>query len=108
MEATEKIPLWQKMIYGSGDLGFSLNNSIITAFFSVFAVTVVGIPPGLVAVIFMIGAAGISLTIRLSGISPTVPAQSGDAGDPSCCLALFPLGFLLFCCGSVLILTKPV
>ena len=55
MEATEKIPLWQKMIYGSGDLGFSLNNSIITAFFSVFAVTVVGIPPGLVAVIFMIG-----------------------------------------------------
>ncbi len=55
MENTEKIPLWQKIVYGSGDLGFSLNNSIITAFFSVFMVTVVGVPPGLVAIIFIVG-----------------------------------------------------
>jgi GPH family glycoside/pentoside/hexuronide:cation symporter len=55
MEEKDKLPLWRKIIYGSGDLGFSLNNSIITAFFSVFMVTVVGMPPGLVAIIFIVG-----------------------------------------------------
>lgn len=55
MENTEKVPLWRKLLYGAGDLGFSMNNSIITAFFSVFMVTVVGMPPGLVAIIFIIG-----------------------------------------------------
>ncbi len=55
MENTEKLPLWRKLVYGSGDLGFSMNNSIITAFFSVFMVTVVGMPPGLVAIIFIVG-----------------------------------------------------
>ncbi len=55
MEKNEKLPLITKLLYGVGDLGFSMNNSIITAFFSVFMVTVVGMPPGLVAIIFMIG-----------------------------------------------------
>jgi GPH family glycoside/pentoside/hexuronide:cation symporter len=55
MEKTDKLSLWRKLAYGSGDLGFSMNNSIITAFFSVFMVTVVGMPPGLVAIIFIIG-----------------------------------------------------
>jgi GPH family glycoside/pentoside/hexuronide:cation symporter len=55
MVENEKIPFWKKLAYGSGDLGFSMNNSIITAFFSVFMVTVVGMPPGLVAIIFIIG-----------------------------------------------------
>ena len=55
MEKKEKLPLITKLFYGVGDLGFSMNNSIITAFFSVFMVTVVGMPPGLVAIIFMIG-----------------------------------------------------
>ena len=55
MEEQQKVPLWRKLVYGSGDLGFSMNNSIITAFFSVFMVTVVGMPPGLVAIIFIIG-----------------------------------------------------
>lgn len=51
----DQIPLWQKIVYGSGDLGFSMNNSIVTAFFSIFMVTVGGMPPGLVAIIFIIG-----------------------------------------------------
>jgi GPH family glycoside/pentoside/hexuronide:cation symporter len=55
MENKDKLPLWTKLVYGAGDLGFSMNNSIITAFFSVFMVTVVGMPPGLVAIIFIIG-----------------------------------------------------
>lgn len=55
MEEKNKLPFWTKIIYGSGDLGFSMNNSIITAFFSVFMVTVVGMPPGLVAIIFVVG-----------------------------------------------------
>jgi GPH family glycoside/pentoside/hexuronide:cation symporter len=54
-EIKEKIPLLNKILYGMGDLGISMNNSIITAFFSVFMVTVVGMPPGLVAIIFIIG-----------------------------------------------------
>jgi glycoside/pentoside/hexuronide:cation symporter, GPH family len=55
METQEKLPFWTKIIYGSGDLGYSMNNSIITAFFSVFMVTVVGMPPGLLAIIFIVG-----------------------------------------------------
>ncbi|MFN2303092.1 MAG: MFS transporter, partial [Anaerolineales bacterium] len=54
-ENKDQLPLWRKIIYGTGDLGFSMNNSIITAFFSIFMVTVVGMPPGLVAIIFIIG-----------------------------------------------------
>jgi len=54
-EIKEKLPLLNKILYGTGDLGISMNNSIITAFFSVFMVTVVGMPPGLVAIIFIIG-----------------------------------------------------
>ena len=54
-ETQEKLPLLSKILYGTGDLGISMNNSIITAFFSVFMVTVVGLPPGLVAIIFIIG-----------------------------------------------------
>jgi GPH family glycoside/pentoside/hexuronide:cation symporter len=55
MDKQDKLPLWRKIVYGAGDLGFSMNNSLITAFFSVFMVTVVGMPPGLVAIIFIIG-----------------------------------------------------
>ena len=55
MDTQDKLPLWRKLVYGAGDLGFSMNNSIITAFFSVFMVTVVGMPPGLLAIIFIIG-----------------------------------------------------
>ena len=55
MENKDKLPLITKMLYGVGDLGYSMNNSLITAFFSIFVVTVVGVPPGLVAIIFIIG-----------------------------------------------------
>ncbi len=54
-ETKDKLPLLTKVLYGTGDLGISMNNSIITAFFSVFMVTVIGMPPGLVAIIFIIG-----------------------------------------------------
>ena len=55
MEKEDKLPLITKLLYGVGDLGYSMNNSLITAFFSIFVVTVVGVPPGLVAIIFIIG-----------------------------------------------------
>jgi len=55
MEKKEKLSLWTNLIYGSGDFGFSLMNSIITAFFSIFMVTVVGMAPGLVAIILFVG-----------------------------------------------------
>jgi GPH family glycoside/pentoside/hexuronide:cation symporter len=54
-ETKDKLPFLTKILYGTGDLGISMNNSIITAFFSVFMVTVIGMPPGLVAIIFIIG-----------------------------------------------------
>ncbi len=58
MEATEKknkLSFWQKIIYGTGDLGFSMNNSIITAFFPIFMMDVIGMTPGLVAIILFVG-----------------------------------------------------
>ncbi len=55
MEKKNKLPLITNLIYGTGDFGFSMNNSIITAFFAVFMVTVVGLAPGLVAIILFVG-----------------------------------------------------
>jgi glycoside/pentoside/hexuronide:cation symporter, GPH family len=55
MKKNNKLSLFTNLIYGSGDFGFSMNNSIITAFFSIFMVTVVGLAPGLVAIILFVG-----------------------------------------------------
>lgn len=55
MQITKKLPLKTNLLYGMGDFGFSMNNSIITAFFAVFMVTVVGMAPGLVAIILFVG-----------------------------------------------------
>ncbi|MCB2214206.1 glycoside-pentoside-hexuronide (GPH):cation symporter [bacterium] len=55
MDTKEKLPFWTKVIYGTGDLGFSMNNSIITALFPIFMMDVVGLTPGLVAIIMFVG-----------------------------------------------------
>jgi GPH family glycoside/pentoside/hexuronide:cation symporter len=55
MDSKEKLPFWTKIIYGTGDLGFSMNNSIITSLFPIFMMDVVGLTPGLVAIIMFIG-----------------------------------------------------
>ncbi len=55
MEKQEKLPFWTKVIYGAGDMGFSMNNSIIAAFFPIFMMDVIGMTPGLVAIILFVG-----------------------------------------------------
>ncbi len=55
MKKKEKLPFITNLLYGMGDFGFSLNNSIITAFFSIFMVTVVGMQPASVAIILLVG-----------------------------------------------------
>jgi GPH family glycoside/pentoside/hexuronide:cation symporter len=58
METTDKkdkLSFWKKIIYGTGDLGFSMNNSIITAYFPIFMMDVIGMTPGLVAIILFVG-----------------------------------------------------
>jgi len=55
MEKKEKLSFWTKIIYGTGDLGFSMNNSIIAAYFPIFMMDVIGMSPGLVAIILFVG-----------------------------------------------------
>jgi GPH family glycoside/pentoside/hexuronide:cation symporter len=55
MEKQPKLSFWTKVIYGSGDLGLSMNNSIIAAFFPIFMMDVIGMTPGLVAIILFVG-----------------------------------------------------
>ena len=55
MQKSKMLPFKTNILYGMGDFGFSMNNSIITAFFAVFMVTVVGMPPGFVAIILFVG-----------------------------------------------------
>ncbi len=50
-----KLPTWQKLLYGSGDLGFSITGTIIAAYFAIFQVDVIGIRPGVVAIAIFIG-----------------------------------------------------
>ena len=55
MEKQNKLSIWTKIIYGTGDLGFSMNNSIIAAYFPIFMMDVIGMTPGLVAIILFVG-----------------------------------------------------
>ena len=55
MDKKDKLSFWTKVIYGSGDLGFSMNNSIIAAYFPIFMMDVIGISPGLAAIILFVG-----------------------------------------------------
>lgn len=55
MEKKDKLSLWTKIIYGTGDLGFSMNNSIIAAFFPIFMMDVIGLTPAMVAIILFVG-----------------------------------------------------
>lgn len=51
----KKLSLWTKLIYGTGDFGYSLNNSIIAALFPIFMMDVVGLSPALAALALFIG-----------------------------------------------------
>lgn len=54
-EKKDKLSFWNKVIYGIGDLGFSMNNSIIAAYFPIFMMDVIGMSPALVAIILFVG-----------------------------------------------------
>jgi len=45
----------QKFFYGIGDTGFSLTSTILGAYFAIFLVDVVGLPPGIAAIAIFIG-----------------------------------------------------
>ena len=51
----KKLSTFTKIIYGTGDLGYSMTNSIIAAIFPLFMMDVVGITPGLAAIALFIG-----------------------------------------------------
>jgi GPH family glycoside/pentoside/hexuronide:cation symporter len=51
----DRLPLRTKIIYGSGDTGFSLTMTIVAAYFAIFLTDVVGIMPGTAAIAIFIG-----------------------------------------------------
>lgn len=51
----KKLPGWQKWMYGSGDLGFSITSTIIAAYFAIFLTDVIGVRAGVVALAIFIG-----------------------------------------------------
>ncbi len=51
----KRLSLFTKIIYGTGDFGYSLNNSIITAIFPIFMMDVVGITAAQAAAALFIG-----------------------------------------------------
>jgi GPH family glycoside/pentoside/hexuronide:cation symporter len=55
MDKKDKLPFWTKIVYGVGDLGFSMNNSIISSLFPIFMMDVIGLSPALAAVILFVG-----------------------------------------------------
>ncbi len=50
-----KLSTRTKLLYGSGDFGYSMNNSIIAALFPIFMMDVVGVTPALAAAALFIG-----------------------------------------------------
>ena len=51
----KKLSTIQMLLYGTGDLGYSMTNSIISAIFPMFMIDVVGLTPGLAALALFIG-----------------------------------------------------
>src|SRR5512142_693274 len=51
----ERLSRRTKIMYGSGDTGFSLTMTIVAAYFAIFLTDVVGIPPGTAAIAIFIG-----------------------------------------------------
>ncbi len=45
----------QKIIYGAGDIGFSLTSTILGAYFAIFLTDIVGVDPGYAAIALFIG-----------------------------------------------------
>lgn len=52
---TEKLSTRIKWIYGSGDLGFSLTNTILSVYFALFLTDVVGVKPSIAALAIFVG-----------------------------------------------------
>lgn len=52
---TEKLSTRIKWIYGSGDLGFSLTNTILSVYFALFLTDVVGVKPSIAAIAIFVG-----------------------------------------------------
>jgi GPH family glycoside/pentoside/hexuronide:cation symporter len=51
----QKLSRLTKLMYGSGDLGFSLTTTLIGAYFAIFLTDVVGVSPAIAAAAFFIG-----------------------------------------------------
>jgi len=54
-DQSERIPLRTKIMYGAGDIGFSLTDTTIGVLFAIFVTDVVGLDPSLAAVAIFIG-----------------------------------------------------
>ncbi len=52
---TAKLTRGEKLIYGVGDIGFSLTTTILGAYFAIFMTDVVGLRPGIAAIAIFIG-----------------------------------------------------
>jgi GPH family glycoside/pentoside/hexuronide:cation symporter len=52
---TRQLSRRTKLLYGSGDIGFSMTSTIIGAYLAIFLTDVVGIRPGLAAIAILIG-----------------------------------------------------
>jgi glycoside/pentoside/hexuronide:cation symporter, GPH family len=57
LTASERLPFRTKLLYGVGDTGFSLTSTIISAYFAIFLIDVVGLTPGMAAIAVLIGRA---------------------------------------------------
>lgn len=51
----KKMPVWRKIMYGSGDLGFSITSTIVAAYFAIYLTDVIGVRAEIVAIAFLIG-----------------------------------------------------
>jgi len=52
---TNKLSRRDKWLYGSGDLGFSLTNTILNVYFALFLTDVVGVKPAIAAIAIFVG-----------------------------------------------------
>ena len=52
---TAELTRRNKLMYGAGDIGFSITSTILAAYYAIFMVDVIGLRPGIAAIAIFIG-----------------------------------------------------
>jgi len=98
---TQKLTRREKLMYGVGDIGFSLTTTILGAYFAIFLTDVVGIRPGIAAIAIFIGRTWDYINDPIFGYISDRTRTRWGRRRPYLLIGMLPLMLPSACCGGV-------